>query len=210
MPSRRTVLRSAGVGFLASVAGCAAGDQPNPTDTTTAQPGSWGHVRPAESPPVVPGALECAESDLQRPDPNADVSWGDADWNGTANALGLRVENTEYALGDTVEIRLYNLSETDQGTRTREEFLVQLRTEAGWQTVFGYAEDGPYPFTDDAVIHEPGRSLIWNISLTADGVLGQYAHPERASVCPDLQPGRYRFVFPIGQPALAVAFDVTA
>jgi hypothetical protein len=138
------------------------------------------------------------------------VNWGTADYNDTADALGLRVETTEYALGDTVKIRMYNLSEADHGTRTREEFLMQLWTEAGWQTVFGYTEDGPYPFTDDAVIHEPGQSLTWNISLTADGVLGQYAHPRRARVCPALQPGRYRFVFPIGQPTLAVAFDVTA
>lgn len=208
MPSRRTVLRSVGVGFVASVAGCTTGSQSNPTETTPPS-GSWGHVRPEESPPVVPDALDCGEYDLQRPEPRDDISWGKADWNGTENALGLRVGDTEYTLGETVEVRLYNLSETDHGTRTREEFLVQLRTEAGWQTVFGYTEDGPYPFTDDAVIHTPGLSLTWQISLTTDSIIGEYAHPSRARVCPDLQPGRYRFVFPIGQPALAVSFDVT-
>lgn len=209
MVSRRAALRSVGVGLVASVAGCATGDQSSPTETT-AEYGSWGHVRPEESPAVVPDALVCQEEPLQRPDPRDVVNWGEADYNDTEEALGLRVEHTEYALGSTVEIRMYNLSETDHGTRTREEFLVQLRTEAGWQTVFGYTEDGPYPFTDDAVIHKPGQSLTWNIGLTADGIMEKYAHPYQAKICPALQPGRYRFVFPVGQPALAVAFDVTA
>lgn len=208
MSSRRAVLRSVGVGLVAGVADCATDDQSTPTETTTEPPGSWGHVQPEVSAPIVPEPLACDGNDLRRLTPNADVNWGIADWDGTDDALALRIEDTEYALGDTVEIRLYNRTETERETRTDEEFLVQVRTKAGWQTVFGYSDDSPYPFTDDIAIHEPGLSDTWRIPLTDNGVMDGYAH-EQATVCPALQPGRYRFVFPIDAPALAVAFDVT-
>ena len=210
MPSRRSLLRSVGAGLVVGVAGCAAPGSQTPTAEFGVEAVHRGYERAKGAPEVVPEPLECEKQRLRRLDSDSDVNWGDAGWGGIEDALALRVEKREYTLGETVEIRMYNLSETDHGTRTREEFLVQLRTEAGWQTVFGYTEDGPYPFTDDAVLHEPGQSLTWNISLTADGIIEKYAHPEGAVVCPDLQPGRYRFVFPIDAPALAVSFDVTA
>lgn len=204
MPSRRSLLHSVGAGLAVGFAGCAGGGADDDTDTattTTSTPvtaESWGYIRPDSEPTTVPEPLDCDESDLRR------LDWEVSAWGG--NDLALRVERTEYALGETVTIRLFNRTQEQKSTRTPDEYLLQLRTEAGWQTVFGYTADQPIPFTSDAFPHEPGRSYMWDLGLTAGGVIKNYAHREDVTVCPSLQPGRYRFQF-VGK---AVAFDVTA
>jgi hypothetical protein len=204
MPSRRSLLHSVGAGLAVGFAGCAGGGADDDTDTattTTSTPvtaESWGYIRPDSEPTTVPEPLDCDESDLRR------LDWEVSAWGG--NDLALRVERTEYALGETVTIRLFNTTKETQYTGTVDEYLLEIRTEAGWQAVYGYTVDRPIPFTAEPVPQQPGLSHTWEMPLTADGVTRDFAHDGDVTVCPSLQPGRYRFQF-VG---MAVAFDVTA
>jgi hypothetical protein len=79
-----------------------------------------------------------------------------------------------------------------------------VRTENGWQDVRGSTEHERFAYTDEAVMHRPGEGFEWTFELTESGLVADHTHD--LTVCPDLQTGRYRFVY--FSPGVAVSFDL--
>ncbi|MFW6153022.1 MAG: hypothetical protein ACOC42_01545 [Halobacteriota archaeon] len=167
-----------------------------------------GYVAPDGEPdPVEP--LACDDDPFERHPQwfdDADVHLGDFERDGESE-LAMRVDAEAYELGETVDIHLYNVTDEDVHTGNRQKHNVQILTDNGWQDVRG-ADEGPIGYTDEAVVHAPGEAFTWSLELTEDGLVDDAMHDLR--VCPDLQPGRYRFAFfgIEGDGALAVEFDV--
>jgi len=171
---------------------------PDPTDLP-------GYVRPDdEADPVAP--LSCDGDSFERHPQwaeEADVQYGGFETDGETT-FALRVAETSYERGDTVEISLTNVTDREVSTGNRRKFNLQVYTEDGWQDVRGGSESS-FGYTDVAIGHAPGEGFEWRIELTEDAVAG-----DRFEVCPDLSAGRYRFAYfgVIGDGAVAVAFDV--
>ncbi|MGQ3329226.1 hypothetical protein [Halorubrum sp. FL23] len=179
-----------------------------------------GFVRPESDPHTVPAPLDCEDASFGRhPSAYADgVSWGTGGGAGEdgGSALALRVVNPAYdggdraeALtferGDDVRIELTNVSSRPVSVGNHGKYNVEAFTEAGWEDVRG-AEDARFDYTDEAISHPPGETVAWEFTMTESGLVADENQPEGLRVCPDLQPGRYRFVF-FGAADIAVAFD---
>jgi hypothetical protein len=121
--------------------------------------------------------------------------------------FALRADDTTYQFGDAVTITLTNLLPERNGTGNRHKYNIQVLTEAGWQDVRGSTNRDLFPYTDEGILHDPGEGFEWTFDLTAEGVTGGHVHEDDLEVCPDLQPGRYRFLF--WEPTVAVTVDVT-
>lgn len=169
------------------------------------------YVRPDSDPdPVAP--LECDESGVRRHDQWYDeetVRWGDFEADSDV-ALSLRVDALEYAYGETATVTLTNVADESVETGNRAKYNFQVYTEDGWQDVRVKDEDGNFAYTDEAVEHAPGEGFEWSVELTEAGIVEGTFHDD-ARVCPDLQPGRYRFAYfgVIGDGAVAVSFDLS-
>jgi len=166
-----------------------------------------GHVRPADEPSTVPAELDCGESGFGR----HGVGFSSAPpWGFTADGWGafaLRIDALEVARGETVTVSLTNVGAAEGTTGNRHKYNLQVRTEAGWADVRGTTDGDPVPYTDEAIIHEPGEGFEWSLAMTPAGVLAGHPQEGRLSVCPGLPEGRYRFAF--WEPTVAVAFDLT-
>jgi len=166
-----------------------------------------GHVRPDGDPPILEGSLACDREGFERhpqfPEEDA-VELGE-NGRGDDDVFGLRADDTQYALGETVRITMTNLTAEERTTGNRHKYNLQLRTEEGWQDVRGSAEMEFFEYTDEGVIHAPGEGFEWELELTDEGVVEGHFHDDLV-VCPSLQPGRYRFLY--WEPAVAVEFHV--
>jgi len=78
-------------------------------------------------------------------------------------------------------------------------------TEDGWTDVRG-GDGDRFGYTDEAIAHPPGETVAWEFTMTESGLVADENQPGGLRVCPDLQPGRYRFVF-FGAADIAAAFD---
>lgn len=168
-----------------------------------------GYIRPDGDPdPIDP--LECDADGVERHpaffDDN-EVTWGDVEHDGDP-ALALRIGETEYGYGDTARIRLTNVADRTIDTGNGAKYNLQAYTEAGWQDIRVGDEDRFFEYTDEAIVHYPGEGFEWSIELTESAVAAAAAH-DHVEVCPDLEPGRYRFVYwGAIDGAVAVAFDL--
>ncbi|ACM57847.1 cupredoxin domain-containing protein [Halorubrum lacusprofundi] len=179
-----------------------------------------GFGRPDGDPRTVPAALDCEDDSFER-HPAAyseGVSWesgGRVGDNGDG-ALELRVVNPAYdgddpaeALtferGDDVRIELTNVSNREVSVGNHGKYNVEVLTEEGWTDVRG-GDDGQFDYTDEAIAHPPGETVVWEFTMTESGLVAEENQPDGLRVCPDLRPGRYRFVF-FGAADIAVAFD---
>lgn len=160
-------------------------------------------IRPDGEPPAVPGPLTCDEEFNRHPNWAEDPPWGNVEHDGET-VFALRVDQTSVTYGDTVTISLTNVSDEQLSTGNRHKYSLQVKTTDGWQDVRGARDKEIFEYTDEALIHRPGDGLEWTFELTESGVVADHFHD--LSVCPDLQTGRYRFVF--FEPAVAVAFDL--
>ncbi|WP_178918011.1 immunoglobulin-like domain-containing protein [Natronomonas gomsonensis] len=164
-----------------------------------------GYVRPdGEADPIAP--LSCDDDAFERHPQWADeddVQYGEFETDGETT-FALRVAETSYERGDTVEMTLTNVTDREASTGNDRKFNLQVYTEDGWQDVRGGSESS-FGYTDEAIGHAPGEGFEWSIELTEEAVGG-----DRFEVCPDLPAGRYRFAYfgVIGDGAVAVAFDV--
>jgi hypothetical protein len=164
-----------------------------------------GHVQPDDDPEAI-APLACDDASFERHPQWADeedVSYGAFETDGETT-LALRVAETTYQRGGTVEITLTNVADRVVSTGNERKYNLQVYTEDGWQDVRGGSESS-FGYTDVAIGHAPGEGFEWSIELTEDAVGG-----DRFEVCPDLPAGRYRFAYfgVIGDGAVAVAFDV--
>ena len=161
-----------------------------------------GVVGPAGAPPAVPEPLAC---DLQR---KAQVSDEDEIVRGNKPeepAFALRVGQASYEYGDTATIQLTNTTTDRLVTGNQYKYNLQLYTENGWQDIRVFSDDAR-GYTDEGIVHPPGEGFEWTVPLTEDGVLTDHILEENLEVCPDLQTGRYRFLF--WPTDLAVEFDL--
>lgn len=97
--------------------------------------------------------------------------------------------------GDDVRVNLWNVSTSIQHTGNRHKWHLQVLTMDGWQDVRGTADGNRLGYDDLAIEHRPGEGFQWIFQMTEDGVLKGHVHEDKLEVCPDLQPGRYRFVY---------------
>ncbi|MFP8954332.1 hypothetical protein ACLI4Z_15395 [Natrialbaceae archaeon A-arb3/5] len=182
-----------------------------------------GYVRPSEDPQTVPDTLECDDDEFERHwSPDEAVAWGETHDEDGAAQLAMRVQNPQYdgddetrALaferGDEVQIAMQAVSNGTVMTGNRHKYALEVLTDDGWMDVRGMTGNTPVGYTDEGVVHSPDEGFEWSFELTEDGVLDGHVHEDRLAVCPDLQAGRYRFVFwgTAGNEPLAVAFDFT-
>ena len=118
-----------------------------------------------------------------------------------------RTEPTTFARGDEVRVELTNVSTTTLGIGNHGKYNLELYTADGWTDVRGFDADGPpVAYTDELLPHHPGETVSWTFTMTEAEIVEGHQHEERIRVCPDLRPGRYRFVF-WGSDDVAVAFD---
>lgn len=178
-----------------------------------------GYVRPGGEPRTVPVALDCDDESFQRHPTihDGEVSWGSGGaTDDHESGLELRVIDPSYAgddpaealtveRGDTVRIEMTNVSARVAYVGNHGKYNLEIFTEAGWTEVRG-ADEERFGYTDEAIGHPPGDTHAWEFELTESGLVADENQPGDLRVCPDLQPGRYRFVF-WGADDLAVAFD---
>lgn len=177
-----------------------------------------GYVRPDSDPATVPPALDCDDAAFERHYTGYDadsVTWGASADLDDRPGLHLRVVNPQYdgddpaealtfARGDAVRVELTNTAGDVLGTGNHGKYNLEVLTEAGWMDVRG--ADGAVGYTDELVAHPPGETVEWEFTMTEEGAVADRQNATHLRVCPELQPGRYRFVF-WGADDLAVAFD---
>lgn len=165
-----------------------------------------GSVQPDRDPPQIPAELACPDEEFDRHGSwTEDVTLGEAfDLGGPIAAL--RTDQDTYEYGETVHIRFRNLTDRGILTGNASHFNFQLNTEAGWEDVRGFDEDEFVVYSDVAIIHPPGKGFDWSIELTEAGIGDEGLHADALRVCPELQEGRYRFVF--WEVDVAVEFDL--
>ncbi|OYR41506.1 hypothetical protein DJ82_04970 [Halorubrum sp. Ib24] len=177
-----------------------------------------GYVRPDGDPETLPAGLDCETDDFQRhPAVYEDgVSWGTGGGaGGDGDGLELRVVDPNgdggaaaaaFERGDELRIELTNASGHEAYVGNRGKYNLELRTESGWREIRGAEAGTTFDYTDEAIGVRPGETLAWEFELTEAGLIEGGPHADDLRVCPDLVPGRYRFVF-WGADDLAVAFD---
>ncbi|MBO4247471.1 hypothetical protein IL252_06515 [Halomicrobium sp. IBSBa] len=199
-PERATFTITDGWGESADVTGTVE-DRigPDPDDLA-------GHVRPDDD-PVVREPLSCDREGFKRHESWVDdPPWGLATDDDGAPTFALRVDRLEAAVGETVTVAMTNVSDSVLSTGNRHKYSFQTYTDSEWEDVRGATDGDPLPYTDEAISHVPGDGFEWTLALTEEGLVADHVHADRLVVCPDLEPGRYRFVF--WEPAVAVAFDL--
>jgi len=161
------------------------------------------YVRPGHPPETTPSALRCESQDEPRKlGPQDPVGWG----NTPDDTWTLRIESTEYQRGDTLRVRLHNISETRRRRGPDGAIFLQMYTQNGWESIDIQLE-GNDLFGDSRVtadverFQEPDEVQQWEFPVTESGLPGR--------ICPDLQSGRYRVVYTGIDVDLAVSFDFT-
>ena len=106
---------------------------------------------------------------------------------------------------------MVNVSKHSRTTGNEHKYSLQLRTEAGWEEIRGTVDDSyGIAYNDIGIGQPPGEGFEWSFELTERGLLAGHPREDDLTICPDLQPGRYRFVY-WGTPEspIAVQFDYT-
>lgn len=184
--------------------------------------GLAGGVRPDREPSNVPAAFDCDVDGFER---HPQMYDGEVNWGGGSGAgsdaggdgpLALRVvipgddgsgsDSLAIGGGTRFRIELTNVSGRTAYVGNQGKYNLEVRTEAGWTELRGTEGDATFGYTDEALGVEPGETLEWEFGMTESGLVENGPHADVLRVCPDLVPGRYRFVF-FGAADLAVAFD---
>lgn len=180
-----------------------------------------GDVCPSDDePPAIPDSLDCPDEELEDAQPEHDpfdptrieplhsehtVNWGSGD------VFAMRTAESTYELGETAKITLKNISGEDEEIHQYSSFNFEIETADGWQDVRINTASIEWGFHDDGGTFEAGSTIKYEIDLTEEGIVEASYMNQNLVVCPDLQVGRYRFVFAnhFGrEEAVAVAFDL--
>ncbi len=163
-----------------------------------------GEIQPDGEPETVPEPLECDGYDrYSQISDEEDIVWGNED---DEPFFALRIDATSYEYGETATVSLTNLTTRWLTTGNKYRYNFQRQTEDGWQDVRVTQDVESIGFTDEGILHPPLEGFEWEIELTEDGLPNRAPHENQFDVCPELQSGRYRFVF--WDRDLAVAFDL--
>ena len=182
-----------------------------------------GGVRPDGDPPAVPAALNCGTEGFERHADYVDddaVTYGTLTDDDDSPTFALRVRNPggegsddslSFERGEEIAFQLVNVSKHSRTTGNEHKYSFQLQTEAGWEEIRGTVDDSyGIAYNDIGFRQPPGEGFEWSFELTERGLLAGHPHEDDLTICPDLQPGRYRFVYwGIPDGPLAVQFDYT-
>ena len=184
--------------------------------------GLAGEIRPDHGPSNVPASFDCdAEGAERHPQLyEGGVNWGGAGGVGTGaggdGPLALRVvipgddapgsDPLAIGRGTAFRIELTNVSGRTAYVGSRGQYNLEILTEAGWTELRATEGDPAVGYDDVAIGVPPGGTLTWEFEMSESGLVGDGPQADAFRVCPDLVPGRYRFVF-FGADDLAVAFD---
>lgn len=172
-------------------------------ETQTEEANGW-YIRPDGNPASVPSQLVCDEDHEGRFPQRFDESelrWGDDD-----GRWELRVDSLTAKYGETVAVRLTNVSDEEQHHASEGDFNIQVKTDVGWQDVRVRENTHDSATRDELQKKQPGEGPRWEITMTEEELPETYG--DMGKVCPGLPSGRYRFVYTgtETQP-LGVAFD---
>lgn len=167
---------------------------PEETEEPTEEPdpdsgrGNWSegwYVQPASWTAATPENLDCENDDATRVHQGFDES--DFVW-GNAEAWEMRISETAVNHGDTIHIKLKNVTDETRSRYAGSMYHIQVETESGWQEVRTYESRKEWR-AHPAVVrgHGPGESSTWELTMNEEDFAGD--------VCPPLQDGRYRFVY---------------
>lgn len=227
MVNRRAFLAAVFPGLAVSTSACLSGENPGKRASDTPPSGRAGNTTSSRStdggeeftsPTSDAQALqelECEDDVFERVQSwvNDGVVWRTIREEGSP-IFTLRISQKSIPLGDAVRITIRNVSEKARETGNLHKSNLSVLTENGWVEIRGWADGNPKPITDDVWEFRPGESHEWEFPLTEEGIIGM-SYPnyqDSLTVCPSLQPGRYRFAigaFPDRAEGLAIAFDVT-
>lgn len=206
---RRAVLSSAaGISALA-VSGCLSSDSGNTSGELDSDPPAIpdNFVCDRDPAELFPNLSEdeLDEGEFTRLDLTDDLHLGEhGDWQ-------LDINSQSFDYGDTAEIEL---SHSGSGGATGNEavWVIEIFSESGWHDVrmVLFPHGGMRQL--DALNHLEQTTFEWEIELTEVGIIDAYGHHAGAeAVCPELQTGRYRFVYPSFddiQGGLGIEFDL--
>ena len=164
-----------------------------------------GEIRPDGEPETVPAPLDCDRDDVSRHTRGIrdDLRWGDTD------EFQLRIDGLSFEYGDTAEITLGHTGWGSAKTGSAMKYLLEVKTDAGWQDVRVVPEDSPGIAPPDELIeHDSTEIFTWELDLTEAGLARPAPFEEYVSVCPELPAGRYRFLYYGLGEHVAVAFDL--
>jgi hypothetical protein len=190
-------------------------------DTPLIDPDSLaGGVQPDGDPPAVPTALDCETEGFERHPEYVDddsIEYGTLTDDSGSPTFALRAhtpgdagDDLTVERGDEIEFRLVNVSSAYLTTGNEYKYNLQLQTEDGWEEVRGTTGDADrLLYTDIGIGQPPGEGFTWSFELTESGLLAGHPHEDDLTICPDLQPGRYRFAYWGVDGPLAVQFDYT-
>ena len=184
-------------------------NNPGGDDDQTPIENQTGAASPDGVPDIVPESLQCDDESFERQFKGYDedpINWG------TTGEYSLTSDDLQYQYGDSIDVTLRFTGSGTGQTGNKYKFNLELFTEAGWHEVRGWSDGQQKPYTDEAVTHAEGVAFEWTFKLTESGItdVATETHAKTLVVCPDLQSGRYRFVY-WGLPrdaAVGIAFDL--
>jgi hypothetical protein len=126
---------------------------------------------------------------------------------GPVGGFDLSLSTETVPLGGELTARLENVATDERDSGNEQKYLIERRTESGWQSIF-WKEGYPPGWNDIAIVHGPGEGFTWTLPVTRSGLAQGWYH-----VCEPLRTGTYRFIyFGVGHrddPDLGAQFTVT-
>lgn len=196
---RRRFLYSV-VGGAGLTAGCIAGDSGDQSS-----PAATGRTTTATETARGPTAVDTTTTDMMKMT-NSDQNEGGEPCDGSLDRVDFSIDEVRYeslggfklttdkttvSMGNTITIRLKNTSESRKTTGNKQKYDVQRQTDDGWRSI--YFTSGPIMYTSEGIMHPPDAGFTWEFALSQEEP--QHANQSNYSVCEDLSPGDYRFVY---------------
>lgn len=207
MVDRRRFLSLVSAASLGALAGCPSPPSPPgfSTDNNSpneqapqAQEGIDG-VKPSSPPPNIPD-YDCDNNRMQH---KPFVDFGDV-LLGETDKWKMTLSSTTVAIGNAFTVNLVNTTDYTQRTASKWMFNIQMYTTDGWQEIRHV--ENQLPYSTNQITHQSGSGFEWKFICSDEDLLVEHPHSEKMIICPEIQPGRYRFIF--SHPSLSVQFNV--
>lgn len=217
MVNRRRFISLISAGSVGALAGCPT--PPDPPDHNTSTPsspddsttddnkpdnfdGNLQGIKPEGAPPDIPNYEYCTTGGRSQHPVFVDLGKVE---NGDYEDWELRISSTNIEVGNSFAIELKNTSSESIEFGNKWRYNLQLYTEQGWQEVRWLKKNIPYK--DITKMIEPESGVRWEFYSSAAGIIATHPYSNHMVVCPELPPGRYRFI--CGSFPIAVQFNIS-